>query len=821
LATTDSSRHLAASGTARPGTPAGRGFPETTPGPDRPVERRGSWLGFAAGLTLVVAVLYVGRGVLIPLAIAILLSFLLSPLVTRLYRWHVPRVPAVLLTALAAFLVIGALALLLGVQATQLATELPSYQTNLVSKLRGLQDAAPGGGAFDRLSEMFRTLRAEVAAAAPEAPASDADEVPVVQVQEAPRTAFDIIRQFAAPLLGPVGKAGIVIVLVIFMLLEREDLRNRLIRLLGPNLNVTTEVLDEAGSRVSRYLLMQLVVNVTYGIPFGVGLYFIGIPNAFLWAALAIVLRFIPYLGPVLSAAFPVLLALAIDPGWTTVLLTLGLILVLELISNNFIEPWLYGASTSMSAVAIILAAIFWTSLWGPIGLLLATPLTVCLAVSGRYFPQLRFLDVLLGSAPALSLPERLYQRLLAGDVDEAERIAEAYLDDHSLGELYDEVALPALWLAATDNARRGLSAERRLVVTRTALELIGELADREEADGEAPAADGGALITLPQAEPKAVLCAAGRSGLDLAVATMLGQLLERRGFRSRVVSAEALSPEHLPACRIDDVAAVCLSYVDRSATPRAQQTARRLSRHRPQKPVLIGLWNLTEEQRRRIARLPDSARIVGNLREALQCVYEITTPADREFTAAPIPLDEQERLYDLRALHALDASDERLVQYTRRLSEAFGVPISLLNLVDEQCQHFKGQTGLPDDLARAGKGPRETSICGHVVAENDVMIVEDALNDPRFAKNPFLLEHGIRFYAGAPLRSRRGHAIGSLCVIDASPRTVTDEEKALLLSVAQEAMAELEAAASAGPPPRGAPGTAPDAAPGAAGGSR
>src|SRR5690606_32723886 len=186
----------------------------------------------------------------------------------------------------------------------------------------------------------------------------------------------DVISQLAAPLVGPVGKAGIVIVLVIFMLLEREDLRNRLIRLLGPNMNVTTEVLDEAGTRVSRYLLMQLVVNVTYGIPFGIGLYFIGIPNAFLWAVLAVLLRFIPYLGPVLAAAFPLLLALAVDPGWNTVLLTLGLILTLELISNNFVEPWLYGSSTSMSAVAVIFAAIFWTALWGPVGLLLVTPLT-------------------------------------------------------------------------------------------------------------------------------------------------------------------------------------------------------------------------------------------------------------------------------------------------------------------------------------------------------------------------------------------------------------------------------------------------------------
>src|SRR5690606_11421234 len=235
--------------------------------------------------------------------------------------------------------------------------------------------------------------------------------------------------------------------------------------------------------------------------------YFIGIPNAALWAVLATFLRFIPYLGPVLSATFPLLLAIAVDPGWTTFVLTLALVLVIELISNNFIEPWLYGSSTSISAVAIILAAIFWTTLWGPIGLLLATPLTVCLAVSGRYFPSLRFLDVMLGSAPALELHERFYQRLLAGDVDEDVRIAEKYLDDHSIEELYDEVVLPALGLAAADDRSGRLSGERRHLVTRSALEFINELAEHEALEAEEPATDEAAAQRTP-ADPAAARAA-------------------------------------------------------------------------------------------------------------------------------------------------------------------------------------------------------------------------------------------------------------------------------------------------------------------------
>ena len=788
---------------------------------DPALQRRapGSWVTALVGTTVIVAVLYVGRGVLIPLAIAILLTFLLSPLASRLQRLHVPRVPAVLLTALATFLVTGAIGLLIGAQVTQLAAELPSYQTNVILKLRSLSDAAPSGGVFERLSSMVDTLRAEVdAVTGDNAPAPETENVPVVEVRMPERSAFEVLTEYATPIIGPAGKAGLVVVLVIFMLLEREALRNRLIRLIGPNINVTTEALDETGSRVSRYLLMQLVVNVTYGIPFGIGLYFIGIPNSFLWAALAVLLRFIPYLGPLLSATFPLLLAIAVDPGWTTLLLTLGLILTIELVSNNFIEPWLYGASTSISAVAIILAAIFWTTLWGPIGLLLATPLTVCLAVTGRYFPQLAFLDVLLGSAPALSLPERFYQRLLAGDAAENIAIAESFLEEHDLPELYDEVALPALRLAAADNARGTLSPERRLVVTRTVLELVGELAEHDDSRHErAPAREApepdpqGAGIERADGTGSSVLCAAGRSGFDLAVATMLGQLLERQGFAVRVVSAEALSPEHLTALNVDEHDAICLSYLDETAAVRALQTARRLARHAPGKLVLLGMWNLPERDRARRTRLPEQARVVRTLGETLE-VLLAEVASEHGFEAAPIPAEETERLQDLHGLAALNVNDERVARFTHRLAEAFGVPICALNLVDEDSQHFKGATGLPDPLAHAGKSPRETSICGHVVAENELLIVEDALSDPRFAENPFLLEHGIRFYAGAPLCSSRGHAIGSICVIDANPRKVTDEERALLRSVAAEAMAELEslaaepAAAGDAPPKRGRP---------------
>ncbi|HEX6998562.1 MAG TPA: AI-2E family transporter [Gammaproteobacteria bacterium] len=779
--------------------------PTDTPEPPDVALRPGtSWLTTTAGLALVVAILYIGRGVLMPIAVAILLSFVLAPVVNRLTRLGLGRNVSAVVTAVGAFLLIGAFAVLVGLQVTQLAMQLPSYQRNIQAKLEGLRGAAPSGGAVDRLSTMVQDLRREIE---PE-PAEQAD-VPVVQLREPPPSPYDVLAEFAAPVLGPLGGAGLAAVLVIFILLEREDLRNRLIRLLGPNLRVTTEALDEIGSRVSRYLLMQLVVNVTYGIPLGIALYLIGIPNAFLWAVLAILLRFLPYLGPVIAASFPILLAVAVDPGWNTLLLTVGAILAIELVSNNFVEPWLYGSSTSISAVAIIVAAIFWTALWGPVGLLLATPLTVCLAVVGRYFPSLRFFDVLLGSAPALTLPERFYQRLLAGDVDENVQIAEKYLEEKPLVQFYDEVVVPALRLAAEDDGRRALTPERRFVVTRSVLDVIEELAD--EKDPEPATADEAeqAAARSAQGAGKSVLCAAGRSGLDLAVAVMLAQLLERQGFKTQVVPAEALARERLPDGELADFDVVCLSYLDAASLLPARQTYRRLKRRAPDTPILIGFWSgRTERPASGVAGA--GALTAGVLSEAVEAVVR-ATGQDQEpqsFATPPLPPDEKERLRAIDELGVLGAPrSERLEQLTKRLAETFDVPISLVTVVDERHQHWKAQTGLPKELAAAGKSPRETSICGHVVASNDVVVIEDTREDPRFANNPFLQKHGIRFYAGAPLRTRDGHAIGSLCVVDNEPRKVSESERALLQVVADEVMDELEPdRAEAGParPPSG-----------------
>ena len=336
---------------------------------------------------LAVAALHFGREIFLPFALAILLSFMLAPLVAILRRYHLPRVPAIITTVLITFVVVLGLLAVVGGQVVTFANNLLSYQHTIQEKIRSLKSNAPGGGVFERALVVFQALGREISVpdetlpAAQTSPELAPSRTPVPARIEQPSQSLTVIQHVLGALVGPIGTAGIVIILVIFILLEREDLRDRFIRLAGRNVQRTTQALNEAARRVSRYLLMQLAVNATYGGLIGFGLFAIGIPNPILWAVLATWLRFIPYLGPVVAAFIPLALAFAVDPGWSKLLWTLALILTLELISNNFIEPRFYGSSTGLSSIAIIVSAIFWTILWGPVGLILATPLTVCLVV--------------------------------------------------------------------------------------------------------------------------------------------------------------------------------------------------------------------------------------------------------------------------------------------------------------------------------------------------------------------------------------------------------------------------------------------------------
>jgi predicted PurR-regulated permease PerM/serine phosphatase RsbU (regulator of sigma subunit) len=536
-------------------------------------------------LAAAVAALYFLREIFIPIALAVLLSFMLGPAVTKLRRWGVGRITATTLVVALAGMLIAGLTTVVAFQVIDLADNITQYQTNLVAKIRALRNTPGEQGVVERTSQLIENLSEELADATEPAEPAQAERRPIPVEIHAPKPSpIDLIARVVGPLLSPVATAGVVIVFVIFILLYREDLRDRIIRLVSSgDLQRTTEAMSKAGERVSRYLLMQLVVNATYGLPIGIGLFFIGVPNPVLWALLATLLRFIPYAGPVIAASFPIALSFAVDPSWTTPLLTVGLFLGIELISNNIVEPWLYGASTGISSVAIIVAAVFWTWLWGPIGLLLSTPLTVCLVVMGQYVPQLRFLDVMLGNAPVLPPPARFYQRLLAQDPDEAAEIAEEFIAERgSLEALYDELILPALAMAERDRQRGSLTGEHLTALEDAARAIIEDYADwqppaettRSEA-AQPPEPAAASVQSAPITET--VLCVGGRSLPDELAAAMLAQLLHRRGFRVARSAAATLERNELPSVSGAPVRILAICSVHSSAILQIRRIVRRL----------------------------------------------------------------------------------------------------------------------------------------------------------------------------------------------------------------------------------------------------
>lgn len=579
-----------------------------------------------------IAALYLGRDVFIPLALAILLSFALGPAVTRLYRLGIGRVPAVLIVMFFVTLLLAGFASLVASQLLHLADSLPRYEANLRAKAQAFTSSVPGSSVIDRLADLMDRVGRELESVAEDTPpaggagaptAGESQPRPIpVEVHEPPPPPLQALQSMVGPLLEPIATAGIVLVFIIFVLLQREDLRDRLIRLFGlADVHRATDALTDAAKRIGRYLLMQLVINVLYGLPVGIGLHLIGVPNALLWGVLATVLRFIPYLGPILAAVFPIALSFAVDPGWTTPLLTIALFIGLELFSNNVLEPWLYGSSTGLSPLAVIVAAVFWTTLWGPVGLLLSTPLTVCLVVLGHHVPQLHFFEVLLGNRPALAPEVKFYQRLLANDPHEAEELAADRLEESSLADAYGEVILPALALADQDRLRGVLDGVRAAALAEAARGVADRLAElvEEAADsGGAPAAR--------------VLCLGGRNSFDLTGAVMLAHVLRRKGLAAEAFPADIL----MSTGRLAGYDAVAVVLVDPRALRQARRLLLRLRTH-PEtkgKPVCLTLAGLSPSEAEAVRAATGAERLAGSLQEAAAVVRALA-PAAPELVSA------------------------------------------------------------------------------------------------------------------------------------------------------------------------------------------
>ena len=612
---------------------------------------------------IIIMMLYFGREIIIPIALAILLSFVLAPVVGLLQHIRVPRGLAVVSVVILAFALIFALGSLLASQLTTLAGDLPRYQSTISEKIQSFRDTTAGRGTLERASGMLKDLSKELDkpkdSASPRGagtsltPKTLAPLTPVpVEVLQPDPSALESLQSLISPLLHPLATTGIIIIFVIFILLQREDLRNRLIRLAGSHdLQRTTAALDDAAARLSRLFLIQLLLNGTFGVVIGAGLWLIGIPSAILWGILAAVLRFVPYIGAVIAAAFPLALAVAVDPSWSMLLWTLALFLVVEPVVGHVIEPMVYGHSTGLSPVAVVASATFWTALWGPIGLVLATPLTVCLVVLGRHVERLEFLDIMFGDRPALSPPEIFYQRMLAGDPTEAAEKAEEFLKERSLSSYYDEVALKGLQLAQADAERGALDHERLTKIREAVREFTNDLSDQDDrpppkvsstTDAEATSAvesvaEDAPYESLPVLSKEdlptdwqgdhPVLCVAGRSLIDEAAAIMLGQLTTAHGLAARVEGAEALSTTNVFRLETTGVAIICLVYMDATGPAHMRYSVRRLRRKLPEAIIILGCW-IKEMSPAALEQLREGAKAdlaAASLGEAVKLCIEAT----------------------------------------------------------------------------------------------------------------------------------------------------------------------------------------------------
>lgn len=543
----------------------------------------------------VAVILRIGQEIFVPLALSLLLTFTLAPIVSFLRKRSVPKIAAVIVAVSSAFMAIAIFSFVVAGQVANLADNIPAYQRNIVEKVHALSQAGAGDGMFGHLSKVAERIGAEIQTRATESkdpPAPQSSQREPLPVEIVTRSnPIQTLGNFILPLISPFATAGLVVILVIFMLLEREDLRDRFIRLVGlGDLHRTTAALQDAGKRVGKYLLMQLVVNALYAFPITIGLWLLEIPNAILWGLLTLVLRFVPYIGPVIGMILPLFLALAISPGWSLVIWVAALFLTTELISNNVIEPWLYGSHTGLSPLAIIISAIFWSWLWGPLGLMLSTPLTVCLVVLGRYVPQFSFLDVLLGNEPVLQPQEKLYQRLLAGDPHEATDNAEDFLEDEYLIDYYEKVGLPALLLGETDR-QRGVMSEQQIALlassTQTLIGNLADIADEEENEEKSDEEQEGATddedeLDLPDGRGRSILCLGGRGILDDAAAAMLSQVLAVQGAEVAQVEHTAIAGRSLNILAVNDVDTVLVTFLNGNSKSHARQVVRRLKRIKP-----------------------------------------------------------------------------------------------------------------------------------------------------------------------------------------------------------------------------------------------
>jgi predicted PurR-regulated permease PerM len=563
---------------------------------------------FLASFVCGIVILYFGQAVLIPVAFSLLLTFLLSPIVDGLERLRLGRVPAVILVVVLAFSLLAAIGWIVTVQITSLLGDLPLYERNIKQKAVDLRQMGKGG-TIQQVQKTVEEIKDEMEKVDEPAKGQEPREV-LVKAERS--STFWPIPLIAGPIVERLATVGLAVVLVIFMLIERDDLRNRLIRLIGyGRITVTTKALEDAGARISRYLVMQTIINSVFGLAVGIGLFLIGLPYAALWGFLAAVLRFIPYVGPWLAAIIPSVVGLAAFEGWIWPIVVVGLFVVLELFSNMILEPLLYGDSAGVSQVALLVSVAFWTWLWGPIGLLMATPLTVCLVVLGKYVPQMEYITVLMSDEPVLEPKMIFYQRLLAMDREEASEIVAEYIKTRPPERVYDDVILPALTFARLDRERDGLTdAQERFVFEQTKA-IVAGLDPKHHESAPSPEEHGAESIELgaggkdghsgaERSEPARpnvrILGCPARDEADEVALLMFKQLLASTRYDLNVMGEETLASEMVAKAGEKQMDLVCIAAVQPGGIAQARYLCKRLRAQFSDVKIVIGLWGFNDE---------------------------------------------------------------------------------------------------------------------------------------------------------------------------------------------------------------------------------
>jgi predicted PurR-regulated permease PerM len=563
------------------------------------------------------------------MSIAVLLSFVLAPVADALSHLRIGRVASVLIAVALAFAILGALGAVIGRQAAQLSENLPAYQVVISKKLDAVRSSAFGARMVEKAADALHGLENNIGKNAVPAPPPPAQgqtvqtlDHPLVQVEvhEPPPGPVQILQSILSALLPPLATAAIVIIFVVFILLQRRDLRDRFIGLIGSDdLHRTTKALDDAAQRLSRYFLALTGINASFGIIIGLGLSLIGVPNPVLWGIVGAILRFVPYAGAFIAAAIPLALAAAVDPGWSMVAETALLFVVVEGIMGQVVEPQLFGQTTGMSPLAIIVAAGFWTLIWGAPGLLLSTPTTACLVVLGRHVESLNFIELLLGDKPPLSPVQSFYQRILASDPEEVVFQAESLLKDLTLLDYYEQVALPALALAQVDVVRGVMDRGRQAEIRASVESVVADLSDHvdvadEEIVQAAPQLESPA--PTERASSGAALCFAGRTPIDQAACAILAQLVEREHVTARVLGPDSLSISGVSRLNPDGVEALCIFYLGRQSLGVVRYSVRRLRKRFPGVPIAVCLWGSVDLAATTEAAHADAA--INSLREAV-----------------------------------------------------------------------------------------------------------------------------------------------------------------------------------------------------------